>query len=228
MFKTARALPQRAGSEHTRTQIFETALTLFREKGFEATTIREIAAATGLSLGAAYYYFPSKDAIVAAYYEHVQEQHRERAVAAFASCTTLKDRLRAAYHTKLDVMQDDQRLLRALFRYGGDPEHPLSWFGPGSRVQRQASIEVFEKAIEGERLPDDVRAAAPLLLWTLHLGVLLYFLYDSSARVQRTRRLVDAAVDFVIDAKRIATLPLMRPVRRRVLTILQDAGLMAA
>jgi hypothetical protein len=35
-------------------------------------------------------------------------------------------------------------------------------------------------------------------------------------------------VDFVVDAKRIATLPLMRPVRRRVFSILQDAGLLAA
>jgi AcrR family transcriptional regulator len=228
MFSNARALPQRANSEQTRTQIVETALSLFREQGFDATTIREIAARTGLSLGATYYYFPSKDAIVAAYYNHVQEQHRERAHAAFATSTTLKDRLRAAFHTKLDVMQDDQRLLRALFRYGGDPEHPLSWFGPASRAQREASVAVFEEAIALERLPDDVRAAAPLLLWTLHMGVLLYFVYDNSANTQRTRRLVDAAVDFVIDARRIATLPLMRPVRRRVLNVLQDAGLMVA
>ncbi|HJU44741.1 MAG TPA: TetR/AcrR family transcriptional regulator [Vicinamibacterales bacterium] len=228
MFKIARALPQRADSEDTRKRIFDTALSLFREQGFDATTIREIAARTGLSLGAAYYYFPSKEAIVAAYYEHVQERHRELAQAAFATTTTLKDRLRAAYHTKLDVMQDDQRLLRALFRYGGEPEHPLSWFGPASRAQRDASMAVFAEAVEGERLPDDVRLAAPVLLWTLHMGVLLYFLYDTSPNAQRTRRLVDAAVDFVVDVKRIATLPLMRPVRRRVLSVLKDAGLMAA
>jgi AcrR family transcriptional regulator len=226
MFKTGRALPQRADSEQTRTRIFETALSLFREKGFDATTIREIAARTGLSLGATYYYFPSKEAIVAAYYDHVQDQHRVRAFAAFAQQTTLKERLRAAYHTKLDVMLEDQGLLRALFRFGGDPGHPLSWFGPASRGQRQASIEVFAAAIEGERLPDDVQAAAPTLLWTLHMGVLLYFLYDSSEGFRKTRRLVDAAVDFVIDAKRIATLPLMRPVRRRVFSILHDAGLL--
>ena len=125
-------------------------------------------------------------------------------------------------------MLEDQGLLRALFRFGGDPGHPLSWFGPASRAQRQASMEVFAAAIEGERLPDDVQAAAPTLLWTLHMGVLLYFLYDSSDGFRKTRRLVDAAVDFVIDAKRIATLPLMRPVRRRVFNILRDAGLLAA
>jgi AcrR family transcriptional regulator len=227
MFKTGRALPQRADSEQTRTLIFNTALGLFREQGFDATTMREIAARAGLSLGATYYYFPSKESIVAAYYDHVQDQHRERAFEAFAAQSTVKERLRAAYHTKLDVMREDQGLLRALFRFGGDPAHPLSWFGPGSRAQRQASMQVFAAALEAERLPDDIQAAAPTLLWTLHMGVLLYFLYDSSDGFRKTRRLVDAAVDFVVDAKRIATLPLMRPVRRRVFNILHDAGLLA-
>jgi hypothetical protein len=58
------------------------------------------------------------------------------------------------------------------------------------------------------------------------MGILLYFLYDSSAGQRRTRRLIDAAVDFIVDTKRIAISPLLRPVRRRVLNILQDAGLL--
>jgi hypothetical protein len=124
-------------------------------------------------------------------------------------------------------MEGDQRLLRALFRFGGDPDHPLSWFGPASTEQRRLSIAVFEAAVADEKLPDDVKASAPTLLWTLHMGILLYFLYDSSPSHLQTRKLIDAAVDFVIDAKRIATLPLMRPVRRRVLNILQGAGLLS-
>ena len=229
MFKdAARAVPQRAASEETRRQILGTGLVLFREKGFDSTTIREIAAKAGLSLGAAYYYFNSKEAIVAAYYDYVQTQHLERARQAFETAKTFKQRLLAAYHTKIDVMEGDERLLRALFRFGGDPDHPLSWFGPASREQRRLSVAVFEEAIGDEKLPEDVRGAAPTLLWTLHMGLLLYFLYDSSPSHRRTRKLIDASVDFVVDAKRIATLPLMRPVRRRVLSVLQDAGLLPA
>ena len=59
------------------------------------------------------------------------------------------------------------------------------------------------------------------------MGVLLFFLYDASPGERRTRRLIDAAVDFVVDAKRVAVLPLLRPIRRRVFTILRDAGLLA-
>jgi hypothetical protein len=60
------------------------------------------------------------------------------------------------------------------------------------------------------------------------MGVLLYFLYDESPSQRRTRTLIDAAVDFVVDVKRLATSPLLRPVRRRVMAILRDAGLLAA
>jgi AcrR family transcriptional regulator len=230
MFKESatRAVPQREGSEETRRQILETALAMFRERGFEETTIRDIAGRAGLSLGAAYYYFRSKEAIVGAYYDYIQEEHQIRAREAFARAHTLRDRLRAALHTKIDILQDDRRLLRALFRYGGEPDHPLTWFGPASRGQREVSTEVFAETLAGERLPDDIRDVAPTLLWTLHMGVLLYFLYDDSPQQRRTRTLIDNAVDFVVDAKRIATTPLLRPVRRRVINILRTAGLLPA
>lgn len=230
MFKTpaGRAVPQRAASEETRRQILDTALALFRERGFEATTMRDIAGRAGLSLGAAYYYFRSKEDIVGAYYAFVQQEHVTRSREAFARSSDLRGRLRAALHTKLDIMQGDRRLLRALFRYGGDPEHVLSWFGPATREQRQLSVAVFEEALTGERLPDDVREAAPTLLWTLHMGILLYFLYDDSPDQRRSRKLIDAAVDFTVDTKRIATSALLRPFRRRVMGILRDAGLIAA
>ena len=149
MFKgtAGRAVPQRAGSEETRRQILETALALFRERGFEETTIREIAAAGGLSLGAAYYYFKSKEAIVGAYYDYVHHEHQVRSREAFERGGDLRARLRAAMHTKIDIMQEDRRLLRALFRYGGDPDHALSWFGPATRPQRHGHSRLSTGAI---------------------------------------------------------------------------------
>lgn len=228
MFKDSamRATPQRAASEATRRQILDTALELFRERGFEETTIRDIAGRAGLSLGSAYYYFKSKEAIVGAYYDYVQQEHVARTREAFAAGGDLRARLRAALHTKIDIVKDDRRLLRALFRYGGDPDHALSWFGPATREQRELSIGVFEEALAGERLPEDVREAAPTLLWTLHMGILLFFLFDDSPNQRRTRKLIDASVEFVVDMRRIATSALLRPMRRRVMNILCEAGLL--
>ncbi|MFN9457465.1 MAG: TetR family transcriptional regulator [Acidobacteriota bacterium] len=44
-----------ARSEQTRRRIYEAALAAFREKGFEETTMRAIAARAGVATGAAYY-----------------------------------------------------------------------------------------------------------------------------------------------------------------------------
>lgn len=230
MFKSSagRAVPQRAGSEETRQTVLDTALRMFRERGFDATTIRDVASEAGLSLGAAYYYFKSKDAIVGAYYDYLQDAHADKAREAFAASSDLRTRLRAAFHSKIDLVQQDRRLLRALFRYGGEPDHPLSWFGPATAEQRRLSVQIFADALEGERFPDDMRGAAPVLLWTLHMGILLYFLFDDSPDQRRTRRLIDAAVDIVVDVKRVATSALLRPLRRRIFAILDDAGLLGA
>src|SRR5258708_26937038 len=87
-----RATPPRA--EDTRRRINEAALTLFREKGFEQTTMRDIAAKTGVALGGAYYYFSSKEAIVLAFYDEMQQSSHEEILEAMKNHKKLKDRLR--------------------------------------------------------------------------------------------------------------------------------------
>jgi AcrR family transcriptional regulator len=61
-------------SEATRQRILSAALRVFRERGFDAATMREIAAEAGVAVGAAYYYFDSKDAIVMAFYQQAQQE----------------------------------------------------------------------------------------------------------------------------------------------------------
>ncbi|MFT5532973.1 MAG: AcrR family transcriptional regulator [Burkholderiaceae bacterium] len=48
-----------------RALILDTAATLFRNKGFAATSLRDIATTANMKAGSLYYYFESKDAIVA-------------------------------------------------------------------------------------------------------------------------------------------------------------------
>ena len=61
---------RRRGSkgEQTRRAIAEAALRLFREQGYEATTMRAIAKEAGVATGNAYYYFGSKEELIDAYY----------------------------------------------------------------------------------------------------------------------------------------------------------------
>jgi AcrR family transcriptional regulator len=210
----------------TRNTILESALQLFRDKGFDATTMRDIAAQAGAALGAAYYYFPSKEAIIQAYYEVVQAEHHRRVTAAVASQNMdLKHRMQFAIQSKLDIVQSDRKLLGVVFRYSGEPDHPLSCLGPATRQVRRESIEVFSRAIGDERLPRDLQQLLPLALWSLQMGVLILFIYDESPNQERTRKLVEGALDLTVRFLTLAKNPLLKPIRTRILNLLRDAQL---
>jgi AcrR family transcriptional regulator len=223
---TAKSTPK---AELTRAHLLATALGVFRQRGLDAATMRDLAAAAGASLGSAYYYFPSKEAIIQAYYDDVQAEHARRLAAALTASETrrdLKGRLGAAFHTKLDILRGDRKLLGALFRYTGEPGHPLSALGEGTRKNRQESIAVFETAIGKERLPEDIRAVLPTALWALHMAILLYFIYDDSPAQQRTRSLVDGVLSLLVRILSLAKLAVLKPVRGNIVAILRNAGLL--
>src|ERR1700739_5066309 len=82
-------------AEDPRRRIYEAAMELFREKGFEETTMRDIAANAGVALGGTYYYYSSKDAIVLAFYREMQETSTSLVGDALADKKKLKDRIGA-------------------------------------------------------------------------------------------------------------------------------------
>src|SRR5437867_79479 len=86
-------LATKSAGEKTRELILQTALRLFRGCGFEITTMRDIARAAEVATGAAYYYFPSKEAIVFAYYDQVQRAHTETVREEWKGESGLRERL---------------------------------------------------------------------------------------------------------------------------------------
>ncbi|KNZ70404.1 transcriptional regulator, TetR family [Thermincola ferriacetica] len=64
--------------EATRLKIMETAIRLFKKRGFEQTTMNRISEEADVALGTLYNYFPSKEAIVGAYVGWVVADYREK------------------------------------------------------------------------------------------------------------------------------------------------------
>ena len=97
----ARTTPK---ADATRRRIFEAALEMFREKGFEQTTMRDIAKEAGVALGAAYYYFASKDAIVLAFYHDMQESGHQPTLDAIGQQRKLRDRIRVVLEKRFELL----------------------------------------------------------------------------------------------------------------------------
>ncbi len=198
----------------TRQLIVDTALRLFREQGYAATTMRGIAAAAGVSVGNAYYWFSGKDELVQAFYGDIQDQHRERAAAVLAASTDLGERLRGVLHAGIDVMAPHHAFGGAFVRVAIDPASPSSPFSPESQQAREAAIGLFREVLDGSRtsLTPELREALPELLWLTHLGVTLFWVHDRSPDQARTRVLIDGLVPLIARGLRVARLPAVRSV----------------
>jgi AcrR family transcriptional regulator len=85
--------PRSARGEQTRTAIVTAALELFRERGYEGTRMRAVTGAAGVSLGDAYNYVPSKEHLILAFYDRLQEEHAAAATAVLARKTGFAQRL---------------------------------------------------------------------------------------------------------------------------------------
>nr|WP_300051031.1 TetR family transcriptional regulator [uncultured Nocardioides sp.] len=200
-----------AKAEQTRSSIVDAAMSLFRAHGYDATTMRAIAAEAGVSLGSTYYYFSGKEELVQAFYDQIQVEHATAAEAAYTT-TVFADRLRGVMESFVDVAEPFHDFGAQFFHNAADPRSPLSPFSQESTPAREASTDLMRRAVEGSdlRLAPALRAELPDLLWLLHMGVVLFWVHDDSEGQSRTRALVAGLVPLVDRAARLTRLPVVR------------------
>lgn len=221
-------VPRRSVGERTKELILQKALDLFRKQGFEVATMRDIARAASVATGAAYYYFPSKEAIVSDYYDQVQKLHAAKVREGLAGREGLGERLAFVMHSKLEILKDDRKFLGALFRYSGEPGHSLSVFGKATEAQRKQSMEIFGEALAGTEISEELRELLPWGMWLAHLGMILYFIHDESEGQKRTHKLVDRFAEMLGGLVELTNSPLARPFVKpfqvKMLETLREAG----
>ena len=202
-------------SEETRDRILEAALATFRKRGFEEATMREIASNAGMAVGAAYYYFESKDSIVLAFYERAQEQMQPELRRILDRARTLESRMHGLIAHKLAYFSENRALLGALSAHA-DPAHPLSPFSQRTAHIREQDLGFFERIVEDSQitLPRNIQPYLPRLLWLYQMGLLLFWVYDRSPAQQRTALLFAKTLKMLVVTLRIAKIPLLRPLHR--------------
>ncbi|HWD82208.1 MAG TPA: TetR family transcriptional regulator [Kribbella sp.] len=213
-----------AKGEQTRELILTTALRLFREQGYGKTTMRAIATEAGVSVGNAYYYYGSKDHLMQAYYDLLQDQHREAVESVLAGEQAFVPRLAGVLQAWLDVAAPYHEFAGTFFKTAADPRSPLSPFSDESRPARDASVEIFRRVVDGSdlKVPADLRSELPELLWLLQMGIVLFWVHDQSDDVRRTRTLIDRAVPLVDRLLRLTRIPGVRGVTNDIVGLIRS------
>lgn len=209
-------------SAATRRRLLERALALFQQRGVEATTMRDIAKAAGMSLGAAYYYFPSKEAMVFAFYE---DNQAEAEAAEQRATGSVRDRLGIIFHAKLTSIAGQKKMLAAIVQRLVDPGDPVGAFSAQTRAVRDRSIAVLARALEGANLPPPVCALAARALWLLQMALMLVFVNDDSPGEARTHGLVDDALDMLVPMLPLLSTPIGAAMVDKVHSALARAGI---
>jgi len=199
-------------AEQTRRAIVDSAMRLFRTKGYDKATMRSIAAEAGVSLGNAYYYFGSKEHLVQAFYDQLQAEHADAAEKVLARDSRFDQRLLGVLHAWTEVAAPHHEFAAQFFKNAADPRSPLSPFSPESAPARDASIALLERLVEGSNAKPvaALRADLPELLWLLQMGVVLFWVYDNSPDQRRTRLLIASIVPIVDRLVKLSRLPVVR------------------
>jgi AcrR family transcriptional regulator len=213
-------------AEDTRRKIYDAAMEMFREKGFDETTMRDIAAKAGVALGGAYYYFSSKDAIVLDFYREMQETSNQLVLEALSHEKKLTQRIRCVLDQRLQLLEPNRKFCAALFRHAPDASDPLSPFSEETRVIRDGAIEHMRLAVEESdaKVPSDLKPRLPYLLWLYQMALIMFWIYDRSPAQERTKRLLDKSLDLLVKLLRLSSLPLMKPLRKAALELVEAAG----
>jgi len=177
-------------AELTRERILEAALTLFRTNGYENTTLRQIAAESGSSLGLAYRYFSCKEEFVLAFYESLAAEFIQQIPN--LSQGKIAQRFTAAFNLKLALVEPHNELIGVLLSSALNPNSRIAVLGQASTDIRLRMQSAFSRLVsESDNAPDAVTAAAlAKLLYIAHLALLYFRVNDRTPGGRATRELL--------------------------------------
>jgi AcrR family transcriptional regulator len=184
--------------ELNRRAIIEAAADIIADKGFKTATMRQIAKAAGMGEATIYNYFPTKEAILYAYYQdHMGTCMEELKAISDFHTFTLQEQLQALFNTSLNLYLNHREFVSRTFQ--------MVFMG-GSRDWLRAKTirttfltmvnDMLSAAAEAEEIPDQVFAdLIGQFFMDAYIGAVYYWLADKSDGFTDTQVLIDRGLD---------------------------------
>jgi AcrR family transcriptional regulator len=176
----------------TRQRILQTARHLFADKGFDATTTRDIALAADIATGTLFNYFPTKEAVLAC----LASEALADADAKLNDAATLEEAIFAFVAAGLRKLKPFRKHLPVLLETALSP---LAVAAPDEaaaslRTNQLEPVAKLAAALGHAQLSP----TALQLYWTLYTGVLAFWAADNSPKQEDTLALLDDSLDMYV------------------------------
>ena len=190
-------VPQATSAE----RILSTALDLFAIRGYDATAVREICEAAGITKPTLYHFFGSKDGVLQALVQGGFEQFRALVNAALATEGTFRHRIKVLARLVFESASQKPRLWRFI--------HSVIWAPPGTAPSQTDSCTEFydgvvgklaaaaEEAVKsGELRPGPIEARMLILMGSISEAATGFVI---AGKPELTPELADQIVDTIFD-----------------------------
>ena len=176
----------------TRLRIVAAAVDLFRTRGFDATTTRDIARGAGIATGTLFNYFDTKEAIVGSLAAEALSGARA-AVAARAHEATLEEELFALIAAELRQLKPLRKFITPLLETVLSPLAAARHQGAGEAL-RVDHLETVADIARRHGLAD-ISPVSIQVYWSLYTGVLAFWAADKSPKQEDTLALLDQSLN---------------------------------
>ena len=186
--------------------------------------MRAIADRVCVSLGSSYHYFPSKEHLVLEFYRHTHELHAVAIAPLLSRERDLATRLRGTVRAVVITCEPFHAVAGSIFSTVANPSSPLNPFGGTARPLRDEVLQLYADVVSGSdaRIPRDIAEFLPLVLWLYQMGILYFWIFDSSPGRLRTLEVIDETTDLIVRLISLANLPVLRGSRKRILGLIKD------
>ena len=203
MYDKGGAMARNKYPQRTVEKILEVSLALFNEKGYEKTTIQDIVNALGMSKGAIYHHFKSKDEIIEALSERCYHNDTQMELLRNASDKTGIEKLRAIIYRQIQN-EEKKQIDTISINLWKNPKIFMSGMAENLSVNSQIVERILKEGMEdGSIRSQDPLCAAQVLMLLLNYWIcspiVLKELDAIPAKVAYFRTLCDSMGIPVID-----------------------------
>ena len=181
-------------------RILSTALDLFAVKGYDATAVREICEAAGITKPTLYHFYGSKEGVLQALVTSGFQRFRLLVDSAMAQPGSFRDRLKSVARAMFSSARTQPLYWRFM--------HGIVWAPPGTAPKTATCTEFYEGVIEvlaaaehaavaqGELAPGEPGVRMLILMGAIGEAATGYVI---SGRPELTPELADALIDTMLD-----------------------------
>jgi AcrR family transcriptional regulator len=146
---TEPAAPRRGRPGHDQAAVLRAAIELFNRKGYDATSIGDVAEELGVTKSAVYHHVASKEALLAKALDEALGELEAVVAEAGRADGSARDRLRGVVRRSVEVLVDHQPAVTLLLRVHGNSESEQAALRRRRRIDRQLATLVAAAIDEG-------------------------------------------------------------------------------